>query len=228
MRIPIICLQCEQEHRPINMSQINNNNIYTFTCENGHENVLVHQQEKFELLFDSGARAIKHGYLREGVSSIASSLERMYEFAIKVLSLELGVTFEEIEAIWKNVSRQSERQIGAFTFLYGIKFKHVPLLINKQVEFRNEVIHKGYFPSFEETIEFGQSVLDLMSSIVSELKHECKDSVEKVIMATISKNSHEARKISENIVHLSTATAVSLNVTRTEKVILSDYITSLE
>ncbi len=66
-------------------------NNYTFTCENGHKQTVLLQQQKFEMLFEVGANAILDGYYREAVSSFASSLERAYQFFSTVCLIERGV-----------------------------------------------------------------------------------------------------------------------------------------
>src|SRR4030095_14773427 len=100
--------------------QINDDNVYEFTCSKGHKNALIHQEEKFELLFESAVYAITDGYFREAVSSMASSIERLYEFAIKVIAVKNGIDLPLLRNSWKQINNQSERQIGAFIFLYLI------------------------------------------------------------------------------------------------------------
>lgn len=200
MKIVNVCMKCAadgiSDNSVISYSQINDENIYQFTCQNGHKNVVIHQVEKFEMLFESAANAIMDGYFREAVSSIAASLERLYEFAIRVILAEKGMPFEQVENAWKHISRQSERQLGAFIFQYLDKFKTIPpLLPSKQVEFRNEVIHKGYFPNYDETIAFGEKTLELMFEIVLKLKEECDNGLR---MVTLHR-AHEAHKQAQEI-----------------------------
>lgn len=57
---------------------------YGVCCSRGHTSVTILQEQKFEILFDIGANAIIDGYYRESISSFTSSLERFYEFCIKV------------------------------------------------------------------------------------------------------------------------------------------------
>jgi hypothetical protein len=121
---------------------------YEFTCKRGHTTVTVVQQQKFEILFDLGAYAILDGYYREAVASFTSSLERFYEFFIKAYLLDGGIDKSVFDEAWKNVSQQSERQLGAFIFLYCQAFSEEPSLPRqKYIKFRNEVMHKGKIPN---------------------------------------------------------------------------------
>ena len=89
--------------------QINDKNIYHYKCRNGHENVMMHQNYKFQILFESGLGAIHSGYYREGVSSIVASLERFFEICINIFYYNSDIDNSILESNWKNVSNQSER-----------------------------------------------------------------------------------------------------------------------
>lgn len=129
---------------------------YEFICEKGHTTVTVLQEQKFEVLFDLGAYAILDGYHREAVTSFTSSLERFYEFFIKASLFEDGLEEHVVAESWKKISSQCERQLGAFIFLYLECFSESPSLLRQnQIQFRNEVTHKGKIPSREEAINYG-------------------------------------------------------------------------
>jgi hypothetical protein len=116
------------------------------------------------------------------VSSFTASLERFYEFYVKLIAFKNGRIESEIEKAWKEIKNQAERQLGAFIFTYlnekGI-FPHV--LDNNNVSFRNRVIHKGEFPNEKEALAYGQIVLDIINPILIDLKtnysKELNDSV---------------------------------------------------
>jgi hypothetical protein len=78
---------------------------YEFTCPEGHTNVSSLQEQKFELLFEIGAFAIRDGYYREAVTSFASSLERFYEFFIKAALYEKGIDAGIVEESLKLANR---------------------------------------------------------------------------------------------------------------------------
>ncbi|MCK4830988.1 hypothetical protein KA005_85550, partial [bacterium] len=99
---------------------------YEICCSRGHKSVTVLQQQKFEVLFDIGANAIIDGYYREAISSFTSSLERFYEFCIKVFCEKRKISEDVYTNTWKQMSNQSERQLGAFLFLWANEFGETP------------------------------------------------------------------------------------------------------
>ena len=74
----------------------------------------------------------------------ASSLERFYEFFIKLQMVNLRHLLRTFtDEAWKKLSNQSERQLGAFTYLYLSSLGELPPeLSSKERGFRNDVIHK--------------------------------------------------------------------------------------
>lgn len=186
MRLPILCLTCALKEvtteRPTKVLEVRDDGRYETICDNGHNIVIVLQQLKFEILFEIGAYAIADGYYREAVSSFTSGLERFYEFVIRVILHARGLSDENINSAWKTIARQSERQLGAFIALYASEYQKPPLLLaNKQVEFRNEVIHSGKIPSREDAVFYGQEVLNVLRPILHEIKEKYPDSIHKVI-----------------------------------------------
>jgi len=153
---------------------VRDDGVYEFLCNNNHKTVTIIQQPKFEILFEIGACALVDGYFREAVSSFAASLERFYEFAIRFVLHELKVDTESVGQSWKKISKQSERQLGAFIFVWLTHYKVVPKTLNenKGVRFRNDVIHNGKIPTQQECIEFGNSVI---ATIVDNVKYMYKD-----------------------------------------------------
>jgi hypothetical protein len=182
MKLPITCFQCSKENPgdsyffgPV---EFRDNGRYEIICPNGHSTITLLQQQKFELLFDIGAYAIVDGYYREAVSSFTSSLERFYEFFIKVVCIAKDIEWGIISEAWKEVSNQSERQLGAFIFMYLQEFGKKPhMLSNNKVKFRNEVVHKGNIPNREQAHQYGQAVLDVVRPILSILKEDYGEAV---------------------------------------------------
>lgn len=143
MKLRFNCMQCFQENghpsfefHPV---ELNDTGLYTFTCNFGHETTTVIQQQKFEVLFDLGALALIDGYPREAITSIASSLERFYEFYINVICLKHKINIDNFKSSWNHVSSQSERQFGAYIFLYLIENKNKEALVidNKKPTLEN-------------------------------------------------------------------------------------------
>jgi len=152
--------------------QVNNSGIYDVNCSQGHVSKNIINNINFEILFEYGLNAILDGYYREAVSSITSSMERYFEFFIKVVLRASKVDFKEIDKTWKKISNQSERQLGAYIMLFLQTFQKEPELLstNKEIPFRNSVIHKGYIPTKKESIDFANSVMKIMENSLINLK----------------------------------------------------------
>lgn len=174
------CHQCLKENNTdeIVLVELNEAGLYQYTCSKGHESEIALQNALFEVLFEIGAMALLDGYTRESVVSLSSALERFYEYYITAISLESDIKGELLDKAWKSISRQSERQYGAFLLLYVHKNRKLPpSLHNKDVEFRNSVVHKGKIPSTEEAIKYGESVYGLLRSMALELKQLSPEAV---------------------------------------------------
>jgi hypothetical protein len=153
------------------LMEFNEDNSYVIECSKGHKSESRLQNQKFELLFDMGAMALNDGYSKECVSTLASSLERFIEFVIKFVCTKHKIEVDNYIKMWKQMSNQSERQLGAFYALQTIEFGYPKFILdNNKVGFRNKVIHKGYIPSKQEALEFGQYVLDFIITCSKKLK----------------------------------------------------------
>lgn len=167
---------------PVPVSSLADDGKYEVRCEKGHVSSVLLDNIKFELLFEMGLNAIVDGYHREAVSSFSSALERFYEFYWHVAMRHLEVPIEQALATWKPLSKLSERQVGAYSTAANILTKRAPKLLdpNKQVSFRNNVIHNGYVPTREEAISFGEVVMELIKNDLSVLRTEAKNSLDAV------------------------------------------------
>jgi len=186
MKIRLSCPDCQKEfwddvrtgvrptqgHVPrdefwFSVAEIQEDSRYESRCPKGHIVVTTLRNLKFEILYEIGANAILDGYYREAVSSFQASLERMYEFFLTVVCKQKGVPDDNFGKAWGEVSKQSERQLGAFIFLHSAEFLSPPqLLSNKMIQFRNNVTHQGLIPSRAVAVQFGQSVLDVMRPVL--------------------------------------------------------------
>ena len=194
MKLDLICFNCIKEQIdkgapvkevsipiPINFQIVNNKGIYDVLCDKGHNSKCVINNIDFEILFDYALNAIIDGYYREATITATAALERFYEFFIKTILIENGANFDKIKSSWDIISKQSERQLGAFIMLYTSAFQKEPqLLKNSSVSFRNNVAHKGYIPEKEETINFTQEVLNIIEGTLLEQKRVFKKSSQTV------------------------------------------------
>jgi hypothetical protein len=192
MKIPIVCSQCMTESSPtanfLEFVEFRDDGRYESTCPSNHKSVVILQQQKVELLFEIGAYALLDGYYREAVTSFTSCLERFYEFFMNVICIEKVIDEEAYKKAWDLITRQSERQLGAFVFTYLLEYGKSPILIDdKKVAFRNKVIHEGKIPTRQEAINYGQSVLDFIRPILGELKENYSKSIRQTIFQHVKK-----------------------------------------
>lgn len=154
-------------------------------CSRGHKSAILLQSQKFEILLESAANALIEGYTLEAASSLSSAYERFFEFAINVFCKKSKVSKESIDETFKQVSKQSERQIGAFLFLHLLVFgKHYTL--NKRIpELRNKVIHQGYIPTPDEVIKLGELIYQEIVAITNLLSSELSSELQQVVMETV-------------------------------------------
>ena len=152
MRVFLSCPSCDFETaNQFSLELIpKNDSVYEIGCPNGHRfsaNILYHE---FQKLFEVAVNALADDYYREAVSSFAASYERFMELFIRIVMKANKTTDDELANGWKKISRQSERQLGAFIILFVLEFgTQAPLLANADIELRNRVIqfmHEECFP----------------------------------------------------------------------------------
>jgi hypothetical protein len=114
VKLPIACFDCGVENEVYSYVEISDDNVLRAKCPSGHEGAAAMQNPRFELLFESGAYALVDGYTREAASSFAVALERFYEYWVQCTLLDGGASPECVRTFWKEVAKQSERQLGAF------------------------------------------------------------------------------------------------------------------
>ena len=143
--------------------------FYEYTCKNGHQNVHTIQTELYELLFQQGTYCIMDGYYREAIGTYNAALERFFEYVIEIIFLTKNHNLE-FEKLWKEVRNQSERQLGAFYFLWSYHFGESPQFLDtNKVSIRNNVIHKGQLVSKKEAKEFGQYIFSYIRGLQNKL-----------------------------------------------------------
>lgn len=158
--------------------ELNDEGRYEVRCNKGHLTIAMLQQEKFEVLFDLGAMALLDGYSREAVASMAASLERFYEFCTRIYLHKRGISLETVDILWKQVSKQSERQLGMYYATYLFENGEMPPVFSgRMVEFRNEVIHKGKIPKRSETVQYAEAILKIILPIADKLKEEYSEEI---------------------------------------------------
>ena len=172
-----VCRQCLRQEPPditmYDLGIMSDDQVLKIECKFGHIEYTIVNQLKFEILSEFAVCAIVDGYYREAVMSFASSLERLHEYYISIICKTLKINEIGFVESWKDIKNQSERQLGAFKFVFLLEEKISSAgLSNNKIEFRNKVVHKGFFPERAEAIDFGQSVADITTTIISKLKAE--------------------------------------------------------
>lgn len=201
MKIPATCAVCMREERfeksglPVLLpGEMHDSGVVFVTCPEGHRSAALYNHRKHEIFFASGAMALFDGYSNEAVSSFATALERLYEFYIRVVCRKRDIPQEICDASWKLVARQSERQFGAFCFLYALetcsKFSLPPSI----PEFRNKVLHRGYIPPFEEVYDFAEKIFRKIRSVMAKLRETAEDSIREEVSAEIQHQNAEIPK----------------------------------
>ena len=182
------------------VSSLSDKGEYEVICGRGHTSFVVLNNLKFELLFEMGLNALVDGYGREAVSSFAAALERFYEFYWRVAMTHLLVPAEALMDAWKVLSRQSERQLGAYISVALMITKELPRLLNpnKEIEFRNNVIHKGYIPTVAEATEFGDAVMTLINGELEKLRRTTPEALNETYKTLLPKGRGNAKESADD------------------------------
>jgi hypothetical protein len=183
MKIRLICVDCYDETgKPWFVEKIREDGLYRGKCPAGHDLLLATQTLRHEMLFEIALNAISDSYYREAVSSFAASVERFFEFAIRVLCSSRGIEQDQFNQAWRKVNSQSERQLGAYVFSYFLEYSTVPELLSpRMTELRNSVIHKGLLPDREEALAFGSAAYEVIQHGVRQLRETHLEHVNKVL-----------------------------------------------
>ncbi len=220
MRILLNCMQCFKEKgSPSDLfyfAVVQDNGLYRMKCEYGHQTITCLQQQKFEVLFELAANAVIDGYYRESVSSFTASFERFMELYLCVIRLKCGVPDDKFLNAWNTIAAQSERQLGAYVFVYLMENgEPPPLLKPKLVTFRNDVIHKGRIPTREQAVEYGQSVLEIIAPILHDLKERYVEHVSTVVRQHVIETRAHIEE-PQHVSFMSIATIISISRAATE------------
>ena len=218
MKIFAMCMECQKEPAPPSFEPIvadyYEEATATIRCSKGHTFALILQSQKFEILLESAANALIEGYTLEASSSLSSAYERFIEFALKVLCKKSGIELTEVEKTFNQVSRQSERQMGGFLFMYlsiiGVTYK-----INDQVvQFRNKVIHKGYIPTPSEVEEFAEKIYSEIYNLTQKLRAHCDEEISQVVSEDLGERS---RSLPDNMPRTTTTGAMFFSLSHVEQ-----------
>jgi hypothetical protein len=191
MKTFAICMQCQIDlGRPsfeVFIADYFDNGIALIECSAGHKTALVMQSQKFEMLLDSGAMALLEGFTLEACASFSAALERFYEFSLRVASFGLKLRDEVYSAVFLEMARQSERQLGAFMLLHALEFGSAYKPRRSLMEFRNATIHKGVIPTVEEAHKFCAEVYETIYTLFGTVHDKYTDSIHTVVQEELGK-----------------------------------------
>lgn len=164
------------------VSDVRDDGAYEAVCPEGHHFFTLCQNMKWELLFDSGALALRDGYYREAVASVTAALEDFYAFYVRIVLRAHNVSPETIVKFSKS-TRLSERRLGAMHLAYTLETGE-PYTgdDDKRRKFRNDVIHDGYWPTADEAREYARYVYDLIQQLAESIAvaHPDAESAEQI------------------------------------------------
>jgi hypothetical protein len=185
------CMQCLIElgrpsFEPI-IGDYFDDGVAYITCSAGHKTAHLIQSSKFEMLLEAGAIALLESFTLEACADFSAALERFYEFALRVMCRAQGISPELFDKMFKEMARQSERQLGAFISLYAIEFGESYKPDTKISNFRNEVIHKGMIPTVDDAKIFCSHIYLVISTLYRKLHDKHADHMTFVMMDGLRK-----------------------------------------
>jgi hypothetical protein len=223
------CIECQKElNRPpfeeLCFVRYYDDGIAEVHCSRGHKSALLIQSPKFEVLLESGVNAVAAGFTLEAAASFSAALERFYEYGTQVLCTHRRLPHAVYEQMFKSMSRQSERQLGAFLTLYAIEFGTAYAPNPNVTEFRNSVIHKGLIPEPEKARSFCEKVLGEIKTLHEKLAGKCENAMHEVLTQDLLTRS---KSIPENMPRATSSGTFFFAMARTEpmfKAALEEYM----
>lgn len=181
---------------------------HELSCLNGHKTIVCLQDFEFSIHFHMGSLTLIDGHYTSSLFHFHSTLESFYRWFIELFILEYDL--EERKKIWKSITNQSERQLGAFISLYLTRFRKSPLVFREQKfnnkkncgEFRNDFDHKGYLASKEEAFKYGKMILTYIRALIAECQEGYNDKIKKLICIHLQNLAEKNKPIIPTVVAL--------------------------
>ncbi|RTZ13561.1 hypothetical protein EJ063_19645 [Vibrio aquaticus] len=200
MKLYLTCMECFSGDHWSYPAELQDSGLYTLECRHGHKTNISLQNHRYEVLFELGLNAILDGYYREAISSFTSSLERFYEHAINVICIGHDISVEQRDEVWKMVSAQSERQYGAFSYLYLFGCKDIPpKLPRSKIELRNNVVHKGKIATKAQAIAYGEAVMGVVLPVLARLEQQYSDAIQTLVWEHLANIREASDKVSRPV-----------------------------
>lgn len=135
-------------------------------CSNGHKFILANSTPKFDYLFTMAVEEYKKANYAQSVLMLYSGYESYLKDFVATYLMSQLEDMAKVEQVLKEINL-SERIKGAFVSIYAILFKEVYRneIEKKHSSIRNKVFHAGYFPSEEECMKMGNTILSVIMEI---------------------------------------------------------------
>ncbi|EEA02781.1 conserved hypothetical protein [Burkholderia sp. H160] len=178
--VPIICLECDADGSSVGNSVLSSvlldlrpagDGRYRSECSRGHQQIVALRQQKFEILFELAAYAIRDGHYRQSVSSCTASLEAFHEFFLRAMAYQNGIKKERFDAAWKLLGISPQNRQEAYLLNYRNCCARPPVLLSpQQTAWKDSVMKKGKMPTREECVTFGQAVLHVLQTAMRDAR----------------------------------------------------------
>jgi len=172
----IICNECDDLDKGLVMvkaplHEIVEKNISIIKCENGHETLIVSDSHKFEDLIYFAFSSFQSNFFHQTIANITSAYEMLQEMIIEMVLLKKEIDSSKILESLKKM-KLSERRFGGFYYLFLSEFNTIPTLPsqNKEIPFRNKVIHNGYICNKKETFEYMIKMFNIINKTINDIQ----------------------------------------------------------
>jgi hypothetical protein len=193
-----MCIECEELNANETVWAVGelNNDLYAIcTCPQGHKFLSGLMHHVPDVLYMSAVSAFRKECYSESILSFTAAFERTCELFFKAFSLRHGSSIELVDEMWTELKNQSERQYGAFCLAYCITTSSAWKADNKQVEFRNKVVHKGYIATKSEAELYAGYITEKLNMTIALLSEKFKEECQKIYFFNRNQISPKLRKI---------------------------------
>lgn len=197
--------------------------VISFTCPYGHVNKVASQSFPFDWLLRWAFIDFTEEDYAGAMQNFPAALERFFEFSYKVIKNAQGLSIDQINTLWKPLSKKSSKQLSAFIEAYQSAFQSSPFdtkRFEKMASIRNAAAHRG-IRNRKSTKEYGEFVIEVIHNVIENfLTHGLSDAKNRItqdqlkqfspITSTISNefvsweySSNKVKEIENNLVALS-------------------------
>lgn len=130
--------------------------------------IAINQAMDFEIYFQCAIERFIENNLAETVFFLTKSRETFFKYVLELLLFEKMNNFDR-EEFWKSGIHLSERRLGGLASVYYYRFGEILKLNQFDFKIRNSIIHDNKYPSKEDTIDFGNNIINTFNIIMKKL-----------------------------------------------------------